>query len=82
MSISPSLVMDKQTFTTKLGIRIREVREGLGVSQSELARRCDKDRQHIEMIENGKVTCTSYNFYLICNGLGCSPTELFEFRDY
>ena len=71
--------MDKQTFTVQLGVRIREIRESLGVSQSELARRCDKDRQHIEMIENGKVTCTSYNLYLICIGLDCSPAELFDF---
>lgn len=73
--------MDKRTFTVKLGSRIRKVREGLGISQSELARKCEKDRQHIELIENGKVTCSSYNLYLICRSLNCSLEVLFDFGE-
>lgn len=61
--------MEKTDFTIKLGQRIRELREEVGISQAELARRCGKDKQHMELIENGKTTCNSYFLYLISSVL-------------
>ena len=72
--------MNKKEFTIKLGRRIREVREEMGISMSELARRCGKDHQHIELIENGKTTCTSYTLWLIYKELGC-PMDIFSFEN-
>lgn len=57
--------MDKSEFTIKLGQRIRELRQEADISQVELARRCGKDKQHMELIENGKTTCNSYFLHLI-----------------
>ena len=71
--------MDKKEFTRKLGERIKAVRLELGISQAELARRCGKDQQHIELIENGKTTCTSYTLFIICESLSCPINRLFEF---
>ncbi|MEZ4721951.1 MAG: helix-turn-helix transcriptional regulator [Flavobacteriales bacterium] len=70
--------MDKREFTTKLGDQIRKLREQNGLSQSELARRCDKDRQHIELIENGKTTCTSYTLYVISKAIDTDLNNLFD----
>lgn len=70
--------MDKKEFSRKLGLRIRVIRKEKGLSQTELAHRCGKDQQHIELIENGKTTCTSYTLYLICKNLECSPNDVME----
>ena len=61
------------------------MRNDNGISQTELARRCGKDQQHIELIENGKTTCTSYTLFLICLALECSADDILpvgsRFRD-
>ncbi|MAC96082.1 MAG: transcriptional regulator [Flavobacteriales bacterium] len=72
--------MDKKEFTKQLGKRIKECRHKANITQTELALRCGKDRQHIELIENGKTTCTSYTLYLIVKSLKCSYDELFSFE--
>jgi len=68
--------MNKKEFTYILGQNIRQIRTKLGISQTELASRCGKDQQHIELIENGKTTCTSYTLFLICKALECSSDDL------
>lgn len=71
--------MNKQEFLKKLGKRIIKLREAKGWTQSELARNCDKDRQSIERIENGKINPSSFYLYEISKGLGISPAELLDF---
>jgi transcriptional regulator with XRE-family HTH domain len=71
--------VDKKDFTIRLGKRIKECRKKANITQSELALRCGKDRQHIELIENGKTTCTSYTLYIIIKSLKCSYDEVFSF---
>tara|TARA_R110001592_G_scaffold121046_3_gene326061 strand:- start:1482 stop:1697 length:216 start_codon:yes stop_codon:yes gene_type:complete len=62
----------------KIGNRIIEVRTQKGWSQSDLARACDKDRQTIEKIENGKVNPTIFTLYEISEALSVKLTELVE----
>jgi putative transcriptional regulator len=53
----------------KIGKRIIQLREQKGWSQSDLARACNKDRQAIEKLENGKVNPTLYTLLEIADAL-------------
>ena len=70
--------MEKDEFTILLGKKIREIRTELGITQKELAGRCFKDKQHIQLIESGKVTPNSYNLYLIAKSLNTDVNVLFS----
>ena len=61
--------MKKEELQKKIGQRIIELRTQKGWSQSDLARACNKDRQSIERIENGKVAPTLYSLYEISRAL-------------
>lgn len=52
--------MTRDQLKKALGTRIIKLREQKGWSQSDLARACNKDRQAIEKLENGKVNPTLY----------------------
>lgn len=69
---------NKQQLSQKVGERIKTVRSGVGISQAELARRCNKDSQHIELVENGKVTATVYTLYVIARALDVTLDELLK----
>lgn len=70
--------LSKLELSQKVGERIKLVRSGLGISQAELARRCNKDSQHIELIENGKVTATIYTLYIVARALDVTLDELLK----
>lgn len=70
--------LNKQELSQKVGERIKAIRSGLGISQAELARRCNKDSQHIELIENGKVTATIYTLYIVARALDVTLDELLK----
>jgi putative transcriptional regulator len=63
----------------KIGLRIVELRTQKGWTQADLARACNKDRQSIERIENGKVVPTLYSLYDIANALEISISKIFNF---
>ncbi|WP_242202113.1 helix-turn-helix transcriptional regulator [Aestuariivivens insulae] len=71
--------MTKDQLSKKIGKKIIEIRSKKGLSQSDLARACGKDRQAIEKIENGKVNSTSYSLYQISKALEVPLYELFIF---
>ncbi|SFZ93366.1 DNA-binding transcriptional regulator, XRE-family HTH domain [Flaviramulus basaltis] len=71
--------MTKDQLSKKVGKRIVEIRSKKGLSQSDLARACGKDRQAIEKIENGKVNSTTYSLLIIANSLEVDLYELFKF---
>ena len=54
----------KEQLSHKIGEQIKFYRNQLGISQAELSRRCDKDKQHIELIENGKISPNIYTIYI------------------
>lgn len=70
--------MEKTELVKKIGDNIRELRKKKGISQAELARRCFKDKQALEKIENGKVNSTIYSLYLIAKALDIELEELIK----
>ena len=70
--------LSKKELSVKIGLRIKEIRSELGINQAELARRIHKDSQHVELIENGKVSPNIYTLYIITKGLNTSLPKLLE----
>ncbi len=68
--------MTKDELKKKIGQRIVELRSQKGWSQSDLARACNKDRQAMEKLENGKVNPTLYSLLEISKALGVSLSKL------
>ena len=68
--------MTKDELKTAIARRIIELRTEKGWSQSDLARACNKDRQAIEVLENGKVNPTIFTPYEIAEGLEITLSEL------
>ncbi|APD05822.1 hypothetical protein UJ101_00270 [Flavobacteriaceae bacterium UJ101] len=71
--------MDKEQLKKKVGQRIVELRNQKGWSQSDLARACDKDRQALEKLENGKVNPTIYSLLEIAKALEVELKDLVSF---
>ena len=71
--------MNKEQLKKKVGQRIVELRSQKGWSQSDLARACDKDRQALEKLENGKVNPTIYSLLEIAKALEVSLKDLVDF---
>jgi putative transcriptional regulator len=68
----------KEQLQNKLGQRIIHLRTQKGWSQSDLARACNKDRQAIEKIENGKVNATAFSLYEIAKALQITLSDLVD----
>ncbi|MGG8495865.1 helix-turn-helix domain-containing protein [Tenacibaculum sp. TC6] len=71
--------MNKEQLKKKIGQRIVELRSQKGWNQSDLARACNKDRQAIEKLENGKVNPTIYSLLEIAKALETSLKSLIDF---
>lgn len=71
--------MTKDELKHKIGQRVIELRTHIGWSQSDLARACNKDRQAIEKLENGKVNPTLYSLFEISQAIGVSLDKLVKF---
>lgn len=70
--------MTRDKLKTKIGQRIVGLRNQKGWSQSDLARACNKDRQAIEKLENGKVNPTLYTLLEIAEALEISLSKLVD----
>lgn len=70
--------MTREKLRIELGKQIVMLRQQKGWSQSDLARACNKDRQAIEKLENGKVNPTLYTLLEIANALEVSLPELVD----
>ncbi len=68
--------MTKDELKKKIGQRIVELRTKKSWSQSDLARACNKDRQAMEKLENGKVNPTLYSLLEISMALDVSLDKL------
>ncbi|MBD3637187.1 MAG: helix-turn-helix transcriptional regulator [Crocinitomicaceae bacterium] len=75
-----SKLLSKSELSSRIGSRIKQLRDLKGISQAELGRLCEKDRQHIELIENNKVSANIYTLYLISRALEINLDELFDFE--
>jgi transcriptional regulator with XRE-family HTH domain len=70
--------MEKEDFLKKVGENIKKLRTEKGLSQAELARRCDKERASIERIENGKINSSAYVLYEVAKGGDLDLKSFFE----
>ena len=68
--------MKKELLQKKIGERIIKLRTQKGLSQSDLARACNKDRQAIEKLENGRVNPTLYTLLEISEALQIPLADL------
>ena len=78
--VSNSPILTKQELSIKIGKRIKQLRKERNISQAELGRMCERDKQHIELIENHKVSANTYTLYTIAFALGVELKELFDFK--
>ena len=79
MASAKDTELTKLDLARKIGSHIKLLRADYGITQAELARRCGKDSQHIELIENGKVSANAYTLYIIAMALEVSLSELVDF---
>ena len=71
-------LISKEELGKIIGENVRKIRVEKGISQAELARLCEKDRQHIELIENGKVSPNIYTLYTVSMALQIGLSDLFD----
>lgn len=62
----------------KVGYRIRELRNNLGISQEKLALAADLDRTYIASVESGKRNISIVNLEKIVNALDCTLAIFFQ----
>ena len=63
---------------SKVGNRIKEIREKANMSQKDLAYACDLDRSYIASVERGQRNISIVNLEKIANALGVTLSELFK----
>ena len=63
---------------TKLGLRIKALREMASMSQKDLAYSADLDRSYIASVESGKRNVSIVNIEKIAAALGVSVKEFFN----
>ena len=61
-----------------LGSRIKELRNGIGLSQEKFALQIGIDRTYFASVEAGKRNISICNIKKISDGLGVSLSDLFE----
>ena len=62
----------------KFGLRIKELRNNLGISQEKFALSIDMDRTYYASVESGKRNISIVNIEKIAQGLGVTLEELFK----
>ncbi len=62
----------------KLGIKVRETRQKIGLSQEELGFKSNLHRTYIGSIERGEQNVSIDNIHKISKALKISPTELLK----
>jgi len=72
--------MTKDTFLKKLGKNIARLREEAGLSQTDLALRCDKDKQSLNRLEKGRINPSAFYLSEIAAELNIPLSELFIFK--
>ncbi len=72
--------MTKDSFLKKLGKNIARLRETAGLSQTDLALRCDKDKQSLNRLEKGRINPSAYYLSEIASELKVPLSEIFDFE--
>jgi putative transcriptional regulator len=72
--------MTKEVYLKKLGKNITRLRELSGISQTELALRCDKDKQSLNRLEKGRINPSIFYLLEIAIELKVPVKELIDFE--
>ncbi len=70
--------VSRNGITVRLGRRVRERREALGLSQEAFAAKCGLDRTYVSGIERGKRNVSLRNLEIVARALGVSLSQLFK----
>ena len=65
-----------QDLASEFGIKLRETRELLGISQDDLALKSGIDRSYVGRIERGEVNISLEKVYMLASALNCLPCKL------
>lgn len=71
-------IIDNSTGNPILGQNIKEIRNGLHLTQEEFAEQLNINWQFLSKVENGKVGISLDTAINICNCAKCSPVQLFK----
>ncbi|CAN5820167.1 N/A [soil metagenome] len=71
--------MTKETYLKGLGNHIAALREKAGLSQNELALKCDKDRQSLNRLEKGRINPSAYYLKQLADQLEIPVKDLLDF---
>lgn len=72
--------MTKDVFLKKLGKNIAGLREKAGLSQTDLALRCDKDKQSLNRLEKGRINPSAFYLLEIATELDIPLWKLLDFE--
>jgi putative transcriptional regulator len=70
----------QKEFLKILGNHIREIRKQKGMSQSQVANLCGKERQSYDRVENGRINPTVWYLQHIADALGVELKELLDVK--
>lgn len=83
MQLSDKRLIELKDSIPKLaGLRIKEIRNDRGLTQTELAQLVGKDRQYLYKIEKGKVTPNIVTIAALALALEVSLKELLDIKGY
>lgn len=70
--------MNEQQLFIKIGDKIKEIRISKGISQQDLAAKCNFEKANMSRIEAGRTNLTIKNAYKISIALGVNLKELVD----
>ena len=70
---------EEKSYLLKVGEKIRQLRNDIGLSQEKLAFACDLDRTYIGSVERGERNISVINLKKIAIALKTDPSELLKF---
>ncbi len=71
--------VDEFQLYISVGKKIREFRERIGISQQELADRCNFEKSNMSRIEAGRTNLTLKSLFLISQALDVPLKDFFDF---
>jgi putative transcriptional regulator len=72
--------MTKDALLKKIGKNIAHLREQANLSQTELALRCDKDKQSLNRLEKGRINPSIFYLYQVSSELNIPLKDLLDFE--
>lgn len=73
--------VDPKILNELVGLKIREIRNSMNLSQEDFAEKVGLHRTYIGQVERAEKNITLKNIHKICYALKIDPKELFDFKD-